>query len=277
MLLGQFDFLFAEGLAVGLGRAGLVGAAVADDRAAQDDRGTIRLAARHFDRSFDPGEVVAVQDALHVPPVGVEPQARVLGEGQVGAAVDRDAVVQVEDDQLAQAEVPREGTGFGGDAFHHVAVAGDDIGEVVDDLVAGAVVPGRQVRLGHGHAHGVRDALAERSRGGLHAGRIAVFGMAGRPALPLPEIPDLVEGKVVAGEMEHGVEQHGPVPAGEHEAVAVRPFGVFRVVPHEARPQHVGDGRGFHGKARMAAVGLLDGVDGQHADGVDASLLEIVF
>ena len=277
VLLGQFDFLFAEGLAMGLGRAGLVGTAVADDRAAQDDRRTVRLVPRHFDRGFDPGEVVAVHNPLHVPPVGIEPQARVLREGQVRAAVDRDAVVQVEDDQPAQSEVSREGTGLGGDALHHVPVAGDDIGVVVDDLVAGAVVPGRQVGLGHGHAHGVRDALPERSRGGLHAGRISVLGMAGRLAFPLPEVPDLIEGEVVAGEMEHGVEQHGPVSAGEHEAVAVRPVGVFGVVPHEARPQHVGDGRGFHGKAGMAAVGLLHGVDGQHADGVDASLLEIVF
>ena len=255
----------------------LFGTSVADDRAAHDDRGTIRLVSRHFDRGFDPGEVVAVQNPLYVPPVGVEPQARVLREGQVRAAVDRDAVVQVEDDQLAQAEVPREGAGLGGDALHHVPVAGDDIGEVVDDLVAGAVVPGCQVGLGHGHAHGVRDPLPERSRGGLHAGRISVLGMAGCLALPLPEIPDLIEGEVVPGEMEHGVEQHGPVPAGEHEAVAVGPVGIFRVVPHEARPQHVGDGRGFHGQAGVAAVGLLDGVDGQHADGVDASLLEIVF
>ena len=261
---------------MGLGRAGLVGAAVSDDRAAQDDRGPVGLVPRHFDRGFDPGEVVAVHHPLHVPSVSIEPQARVLREGQVRAAVDRDAVVQVEDDQLAQAEVPREGTGLGGDALHHVAVAGDDIGEVVDDLVAGAVVPGRQVGLGHGHAHGVRNALAERSRGGLHAGRIAVFGMAGRLAFPLPEIPELIEGQIVAGEMQHGVEQHGTVPAGEHEAVPVRPVGILRVVPHEARPQHVGDGRGFHGKARVAAVGLLNGVDGQHADGVDASLLEIV-
>ena len=277
VLLGQFHFVFAEGLAVGLGRAGLVGTAVSDDRAADDDRRSVGLLPRHLHRGFDPGEVVAVDDPLHVPSVGIEPQARVLREGQVRPAVDRDAVVHIEDDQPPESEVAREGAGLGGDALHHVAVAGDDVGVVVHDLVAGTVVAGRQVGLGHGHAHRRADPLAQGPRGRLHPGRLAVLGVAGRQAFPLPEVPDLIQGKVVAREVEHGVEKHGPVPAGEHEAVPVRPVGVFRVVPHETRPQHVGDGRRFHGQSRVAAVGLLHGVDGQHADGVDASLLEIVY
>jgi len=38
---------------------------------------------------------------------------------------------------------------------------------VIDDRVAGAVVAGREKRLGDRHADAVAEALAERSSGGL--------------------------------------------------------------------------------------------------------------
>lgn len=44
---------------------------------------------------------VAVVDLEHLPPVGLEPLAHVLGEGAVGAAVDANAVVVPDDDQPA--------------------------------------------------------------------------------------------------------------------------------------------------------------------------------
>ena len=52
------------------------------------------------------------------------------------------------------------------DAFHQVAVAGDDIGLVIDQIVAEA---GVQDALGQRHAHGIGDALAQRAGGGLDA------------------------------------------------------------------------------------------------------------
>ena len=50
------------------------------------------------------------------------------------------------------------------------------IGVVVDQIVAEA---GVQDALGHRHADGVGDALAERAGGGLDAGGVAVFRVAG--------------------------------------------------------------------------------------------------
>ena len=62
-------------------------------------------------------------DALHVPALRLEALLDVLAEGEIGAAVDRDAVVVVEIDQVAEPEVPGQRGGLGGDALHQVAVA----------------------------------------------------------------------------------------------------------------------------------------------------------
>jgi hypothetical protein len=67
-----------------------------------------------------------------------------------------------------------------------------------------------------------------------------------------------------------GVLQHAAVPRGEHEAVAVEPLVVLGVVRHRLAVQDVAHGRAAHGEARVAAVRLVDGVDGEEADGVDA-------
>src|SRR3546814_14401769 len=84
----------------------------------------------------------------------------VLGKGDVGTRCERHAVVVVEHVELAQLQVSGERRGFGGDAFHQVAIAGDHPGAVIDDDVPGAVVPRGQLRLGHGHAYGVEIGRA---------------------------------------------------------------------------------------------------------------------
>ena len=88
-----------------------------------------------------------------------------------------------------------------------------------------ALERGGEAALGHGHADGVGDALAERAGGGLDAGGVAELGVTRRAAAPLAERLQVVQRQVVAGEVEHRVEQHARVAGGEDEAVAVRPRG----------------------------------------------------
>ena len=80
---------------------------------------------------------------------------------------------------------------------------------------------------------------------------------------------------VVAGQVEQGVEQHRAVPGGEHEAVAVRPVRIGRVVLQVARPQHVRHGRCAHRQAGMAGVRSLHRVGREEADRVDCQRVEI--
>ena len=133
----------------------------------------------------------------------------------------------------------------------------------------------RQPPLGDGHPDRVGEALAERPGRRLDARRQAVLGMARGPRAPLPERLEVVEREVVAGQVEHRVQQHRGVPGAQDEAVAVRPVGVRRGVAEEARPERVGHRRRTHRRARMPRVRLLDAVDRQGPDGVDRQAVEV--
>ena len=62
------------------------------------------------------------------------------------------------------------------------------------------------------------------------------------------------------------------MPGREHEAVAVEPVRVRRVVLHDPRVEHVRERRERHRGARMAGVRLLDRVHRERADRVDREL-----
>ena len=100
-------------------------------------------------------------------------------------------------------------------------------------------------------------------------------GCPGVLRAPLPELLEVVEREVVAGEVQRGVLEDARVAGREHEAVAVRPARIGGVVSHALAVEDVGDGRERHGGSRVAGVGLLDRVHGEAADGVDRELLDV--
>ena len=116
--------------------------------------------------------------------------------------------------------------GLARDALHEVAVGADRVRVVVDDLVARPVVARGEHALGERHADRVADALAERAGRRLDARRVVRLGVARRAATPLPELLQVVDREVVAGEVQRGVLQDAGVAGGEHEAVAVGPLRV---------------------------------------------------
>ncbi len=186
-----------------------------------------------------------------MPVVGLKTLADVVGVRQFGRALDADVVVIVETNELGEAQMSGQGSGLVRCAFHQIAVATENVGEMVDDLVAWAIVNGRQMRLGGGHAHGIHHALTERTGGGFHAGCVPIFRVSGRAASPLPKVFDIVECQIEAGQMQHRIEQHGGVTVREHKAVTVKPVRILRVEIHHAGPQRVGSGRQRHRRARV--------------------------
>ena len=88
--------------------------------------------------------------------------------GQRQRAVDGDAVVVEQHDQLVELEVAGERDRLLADAFHQVAVGGEHVGAVIDDLAA---EHGGEMPLGDRHADRVGEALAERPGRGLDARR----------------------------------------------------------------------------------------------------------
>ena len=98
-----------------------------------------------------------------------------------------------------------EGCGLRRDALHQVTVADDPVGEMIDDLGAGAIVTCGQVRFGHRQTHSVAEALTERPRGRLDAWSNAALGVARRHATPFAKLFDLIERKIITGEVKQTV------------------------------------------------------------------------
>jgi len=71
------------------------------------------------------------------------------------------------------------------------------------------------------------------------------------------------------------VEKDPLVVTSLHEAIAIPPTRIRRIVPQEAAPQHVGHRRGAHRQTGMSGVRLFDHVDGQKADRVDAQSIDL--
>ena len=111
-----------------------------------------------------------------------------------------------------------------------------------------------------------------------------VLGVTRGAAVELPEVLDVLKadrGRVPAvllgdpGEVEHAVEEQRGVSGREHEAVAVGPVRIGRVVAQVAVPQGVGDRRQRHRRPRMPRVRLLDRIDRERPDGVDGEGLAL--
>src|SRR5262249_29610537 len=101
-LARQLDLFGAERLAVRLRGAGAVGRALADGRLADDDRRLVAAVPGLRDRRVDGIDVVPVDRADHVPAIGLEALAGIVDVPGGDRAVDADAVVVVEGDQLVQ-------------------------------------------------------------------------------------------------------------------------------------------------------------------------------
>ena len=278
-LLGGRDLLGAQGGAVRL--AGVLGVRgrPGDDRPDRDDAGPVGRVAGGHESLVQRLHVVDVLDALGVPAVGGVPAEHVLRQGDLGVALDRDVVVVVEQDEVAELLVAREARRLRLDALLDVAVRGEDPDRVVERRLARRGVRVEQPALpagGHRHADRVADALTERAGGGLDPGGVAVLGVTRRAAAPLPVELEVVERQAVAGQEQLDVERQARVPAGEHEPVPPQPRRVGRVVAQQPLEEQVGGGRQAHRGAGVAGAGLLDRVHRENAHGVDGTLVELV-
>ena len=263
----QRDLFGAQGLAVCLGGAGAVGRTLADGGLAADQGGPVGQLGE-CNLAVDGVHIVPIDRAHHVPAIRLEAPGRVVNEPGRHLAVDRDAVVVVEGDQLVELPGTGQRAGLVAHAFHQATVAEEHIGVVVDHGMAGAVELARQQLLSQRHAHGVGQTLPQRAGGGLHAGRDADLGMARCLAVQLAEAAQLAHRQVVAAEVQQRVDQHRAVPIGEHETVAVGPARVGRVVLQVPAPERDGDLGHAHRRARVTRVRLLHGIHGQCPDGI---------
>src|SRR4051812_19227237 len=147
-------------------------------------------------------------------------------------------VIVVEDDEPSEPEVTGERTRLTLDALHHVAIAGENIGAVAEDIVFRTVVSRCQMGFGDGHPERVTEALAERAGRGFDPRGQMALRVPGRQAPPLPEALKLIEREVVPGEMEERIEERRAMPRREDEPVTIPPVRIRWIVAQDSGPQH---------------------------------------
>ena len=153
-------------------------------------------------------------------------------------------------------------------ALHHVAIAAESVGVVVEEWGFGGIEAGFHHVFGDSHADGVGDALTERACCGFNADGASHLGMAWRIGAELAELLEVVDGDRKSCEMEKRVEQGRAVTTGEDEAVAVGPLGVCGRGVQVFQPEDGGNVCHAQRETGMSRVCLLDGVHGETSDDV---------
>jgi hypothetical protein len=237
---------------VGLVIVGVVGRRRRDVGPQHDEARAVLHGLRSTERRLECVEVVGNgTDIEDVPAIRREAHLHVVRAGQVGATVDRDAVVVEYTDQATESEMACERGRLVADPFHQTAVTCDHIRAVVHHAAAEACA---QLSLGDRHTDGVCETLAERPGGDLDASGVMCLGVTRRERIPLPERLDVIELESVAAQEEHRVLQDRCMTAREDEAIAIRPVGTLGVVFENAAVEHVCERRECHRSSLMAAL-----------------------
>ena len=269
-----------RGVVVGLARRG-----PRDERAQADERRAVGDGLGRLDRGVQRVDVLAVPvraagpvDELHVPAVRLVARDDVLGERDLGVALDRDVVVVPQHDEVAQLLRARDGRRLAGHALLQVTVGGDDVDVVVERAGAGRGLGVEQAPLAprrHREADGRGEALAERAGGDLHAGRVPVLGVARRLRAPGAQRLQVLELQAEAGQVQLDVLRQAGVARGQHEPVPAQPVRVRRVVPQHVLVEQVGRGGEADRRPGVAVADLLDRVGGQDTHRVHRPQVEV--
>ena len=145
---------------------------------------------------------------------------------------------------------------------------------MIDNRVIGTIESSGKMLFRHCHADGSGDSLTKGARCCLNTWRVPKLRVSRRSASPLPELTDLLERQIVAGQMQRRIQQHGRVSARQYDAIAIRPVRIGGIVFEVSRPQRIGEGRERHRRSGMSGFRCLDGVHGKRTHGVDAEVVE---
>ena len=202
-ILGRLQLGLVGQSAVTFGRI-LRGMAVSDVGLAGDHRRAVGFLGRR-QGAIDIFGIMAVA-FQHVPSRSCKARLLIGGIRKRHFAVDGNAVVIPQHDQAVQLVLARDADGLLADALHQAAVADNDVGVMVLHLGTPA---GAQMRLCHGKANRVGDALTQGAGGGFNASHMAKLGVACGDGAPLAEVLDLVQRDVfVARQVQQRIDQH---------------------------------------------------------------------
>ena len=156
-----------------------MGTAIAYMSPHQQERWAVFLGLRLSQGGGHVLRVVAIRHRAGMPPICFKPLADIFSERKIRCASQRDVVLIIKIDELAQAKVSRERSCFRSHPFHQIAIRDKRISVVIDQIMTRAVISSRQPCLGDGHAHAVAETLPERTGRNLDARRMPRSGWPG--------------------------------------------------------------------------------------------------
>ena len=174
-------------------------AAVADNGAHGNQRWFADLGLRRYDGLLNTLHIVAVHHPLHMPAVRLEAVVNILGKAPVGRPIERDQIVVVKHNQLAQPERSRQRGRLMRQALHQIAVAAHDKRVMIHHVEARPVVRRGQMLLRNSHAHAHSESLSKGTSRRLHAIGQAVLRVPRRLRSPCAEALQIVQRHLVAG------------------------------------------------------------------------------
>ena len=208
--------------------------------------------------------VVAV-DFQHIPAGGQETLFLVRHVRNLDLAVDGDAVVIPQYDQVRQLQLAGKADGLLANALHQATVARDHVGIVINDLFG---VARALDFFGDCHANGRGDALTQGAGCGFDTGGVAIFGVARGDRAQLAEVLDLLQCHLgVAREVQQRIKQHRAVACRQDKPVPVGPCRIGGIKLHVTLKQNRGDVGHAHGHPGVPRVGGSHRIKGQRANG----------
>ena len=204
---GESNFFGAERRTVDFRRILHVRATEANVISDADERRFFVLRFRQRNSRIDSFQIGAIFDAQNVPLMRFKASTNVFCKADIGRAVDRNVVVIVEHDELAQSQMPSNRRRFGANAFHEATIATNRIRIVIDDVVTGAVITRREVRFGNRKSNGIGNALPEWARRRIDSRRDVVFRVTRRNASHLAELFQIVETDRISIQMEQSIQK----------------------------------------------------------------------
>lgn len=152
------------------------------------------------------------------------------------------------------------------DPLHQTSVTGKDVDAMVDDI---RTKYRPLVAFGDRHAHGVGQALSQRSGGDLDTRGVSDLRMTRSRRTPLAKGLEIGAFQAVATQVEHRVLQDRRVTVGQNETVPICPSGVGGIMAHDPSVEDMCDRRQRHCGALMSGLrgqGRIHGETAHHSD-----------
>ena len=171
--------------------------------------------------------------------------------------------------------------------FHQAAVTADGKDVVIKELLRWRVVTRGKELTGDGHADRITETLTERTSSCFDTGRHTKLWMSRAARTNLAEFLNVIQRHREAtgggtgsiridhtGEVQERIEQHACVAVREDESITIGPVRRGGVIVERILPQRIAHRRKTHRRAGMSAVGGLDGIHGQRANGGDRQSID---